>query len=53
MISKIVTAVEGLAKDPYPAGCRKLQSSACLWRIRVGDCRIIYLLIFREASLGY
>jgi mRNA-degrading endonuclease RelE of RelBE toxin-antitoxin system len=34
--------IEGLVKDPRPAGCRKLDCEINLWRIRIGDYRGIY-----------
>ncbi len=42
MISKIVSAVDDLSKDPYPQGVRKLVGSERTYRIRVGDYRVIY-----------
>lgn len=42
-IHKISRALDGLEKDPRPAGAKKLEGiSGSLWRIRVGDYRIIY-----------
>ena len=42
VISKIVVAVDGLALDPHPQGCRKLVGSENTFRIRVGDYRVLY-----------
>ena len=39
---RIIAAIEALAEDPRPAGCRKLQSPDDLWRIRVGDYRVVF-----------
>ncbi len=39
---RVFTAVEPLARNPRPSGCRKLQGSADAYRIRVGDYRVIY-----------
>jgi mRNA interferase RelE/StbE len=40
---RIATAIDGLALDPRPAGCKKLKgSNEPLWRIRVGDYRVVY-----------
>jgi mRNA interferase RelE/StbE len=36
-----VTRVEALEADPRPSGCKKLTNSE-LWRIRVGDYRVVY-----------
>ena len=41
--------IDGLALDPRPAGCKKLQGSANRYRIRVGDYRIVYEI--RESTL--
>ena len=39
---RIVTAVEALADDPRPPGAVKITGDGNLWRIRVGDYRIVY-----------
>lgn len=40
---RIVSAIEALADDPRPLGAKKLAGQAeNLWRIRVGDYRIVY-----------
>lgn len=39
---RIVTAIQSLATDPYPAGCRKLSGYEYIYRIRVQTYRIIY-----------
>ena len=41
---RIISRVEALAEDPRPRGCVKLQGAADLWRIRIGDYRVIYSL---------
>ncbi len=40
----ILEKVEQLALDPRPPGCRKLRGHSGLWRIRVGEYRIIYTI---------
>jgi mRNA interferase RelE/StbE len=35
-------AIEALAEEPYPRGVRKLRGHPGLWRIRVGDWRVVY-----------
>ncbi len=39
---RIVRAVEALSDDPRPDGVKKLAGDENLWRIRVGDYRIVY-----------
>ena len=39
---RIVTAVEALADDPRPPGAVKITGDNNLWRIRVGDYRVVY-----------
>jgi mRNA interferase RelE/StbE len=34
--------VDELAENPRPAGAKKLKGSSELWRVRVGDYRVIY-----------
>ena len=41
-INRIFPRIEGLAKEPRPAGCKKLIGSKFLWRVRVGDYRVVY-----------
>ena len=38
----VIKAVEDLANNPYPNGCRKLAGEYSTFRIRVGYYRIIY-----------
>jgi mRNA interferase RelE/StbE len=41
---RIVIAVNDLQDDPRPAGSMKMQGTDELWRIRVGDYRVIYTI---------
>ncbi|UAA39135.1 type II toxin-antitoxin system RelE/ParE family toxin [Paraneptunicella aestuarii] len=41
-ISSIITAIEGLAANPFPAGNKKLIGSEHTFRIRVLNYRVIY-----------
>jgi mRNA interferase RelE/StbE len=38
----IKAAIEKLAEAPRPAGVKKLVGVGDLWRVRVGDWRIVY-----------
>lgn len=39
---RILTAVDALARDPRPHGCRQLKGGSGEMRIRVADYRVIY-----------
>jgi mRNA interferase RelE/StbE len=39
---RVIVAIQVLATDPRPPGCRKLAGSKNDWRIRVGDYRVVY-----------
>ena len=41
-VPRIMLAIEGLADDSMPVGCKKLVGSEYTYRIRVGDYRIVY-----------
>ncbi len=40
--NRIIPAIQALAEEPRPGGCRKLTGSDRDWRIRLGDYRIVY-----------
>jgi mRNA interferase RelE/StbE len=41
----ISVSIEQLSENPRPVGCKKLKgSNENLWRIRIGDYRVIYLI---------
>jgi mRNA interferase RelE/StbE len=39
---RITSKIDGLSSDPRPPGCVKLGGSEDIYRIRVGDYRILY-----------
>ncbi|MFH1938839.1 MAG: type II toxin-antitoxin system RelE/ParE family toxin [bacterium] len=41
-IPRLIKAIEPLAINPFPTQYRKLQGTDKLYRIRVGDYRVIY-----------
>lgn len=41
---RIVAATDALADDPRPAGSVKLHGADDLWRIRVGQYRVVYTI---------
>lgn len=44
VLSRIVRKLESLAQNPRPAGCKKLKGYKDLWRVRVGDWRVVYII---------
>lgn len=41
---RVFRRIERLSKDPRPPGCRKLEGAEDLWRIRIGDHRVVYAI---------
>ena len=39
---RILKSIEALVADPRPSGVVKLEGAHDLWRIRVGDWRVVY-----------
>ena len=50
LIQRILPRVEALAKEPRPRGCRKLRGESNLWRIRIGEYRVVYA-VYDERQL--
>ena len=42
--ARIAMAIDALADNPRPAGGKKLEGNTDLWRIRIGDYRVIYTI---------
>ncbi len=42
--SRIGSRLDGLASNPRPSGCEKLGGVEDLYRVRVGDYRVVYLV---------
>lgn len=42
IFQRLIAAIQALADDPRPDGCKKLTGSENDWRIRVGDYRVLY-----------
>ena len=58
IIPRILQAVENLANNPYSSGSKKLIGSDSIYRIRVGDYRIVYnikssVLIIEIIKVGH
>jgi mRNA interferase RelE/StbE len=42
VLTRVAREIDALSTEPRPAGCRKLVNQASLWRVRVGDWRVLY-----------
>ncbi|MEO5359999.1 MAG: type II toxin-antitoxin system RelE/ParE family toxin [Nitrospirota bacterium] len=51
LVSKIFNKIEALAKEPRPKGCIKLKGCGNIWRLRVGEYRVIYSIDDRNVTL--
>lgn len=40
--ARILPAIAALADDPRPPGVKRLKGASDLWRIRIGDYRVVY-----------
>lgn len=41
-VQRIIPAIQLLANDPRPPGCKKLTSTQNIYRIRIGNFRVLY-----------
>ncbi|HEY7680581.1 MAG TPA: type II toxin-antitoxin system RelE/ParE family toxin [Terriglobia bacterium] len=39
---RVLSAIERLGANPRPAGVRKLHGTEGVWRLRIGDYRVVY-----------
>lgn len=57
-VQAISQAIDGLAENPYPPGCKKLGGAEHTYRLRSGDYRIVYtvdnaVLIIEVVKIGH
>lgn len=48
---RVIAAIQQLADEPRPPGCKKLVGSASDWRIRVGEYRVLYEILDADQVL--
>jgi len=48
LIERVLEKIDNLSHQPRPKGCRKLQGNSPLFRIRVGEYRVIYAVFDDE-----
>ncbi len=51
VVGRIFQRIEALGTEPRPSGCRKLVGSKSLWRIRIGDYRVVYAIYDDQQSV--
>lgn len=52
IVTRIFPKIKALTQNPYPVGTRKIQGvKENLWRIRVGNYRIIYNVVEQESII--
>jgi len=44
VFARVDRKILALADNPRPAGCKKLKGYKDLWRIRVSDMRVVYVI---------
>ncbi len=44
ILAPVLRKLDSLRKAPRPAGCKKLKGYKDLWRVRVGDWRVVYII---------
>ena len=45
---RIIKQIEALVTDPRPSGVVKLEGATDLWRIRIGQWRVVYRISDRD-----
>ena len=48
IVNRLFQKIEALSEKPRPSGCLKLTGNKNLWRVRVGDYRIVYSIDDRK-----
>lgn len=44
VVQRVLPRIETLTDEPRPAGAKKLSGDHDVWRIRIGDYRILYAI---------
>ena len=42
VLTRVAREIDAFSTEPRPTGCRKLVNQVNLWRVRVGDWRVVY-----------
>ncbi len=49
---RVAKRIDRLSKDPRPAGVRKLEGADDIYRLRVGDYRVLYIVEDRVITVS-
>jgi len=49
--SRVIRKIQSLAAEPRPSGSVKLSGSDDLWRVRIGDWRVVYRVDDKEQAV--
>jgi mRNA interferase RelE/StbE len=52
VLARVARKIESLGHAPRPAGCKKLKGYKDLWRIRIGDWRVVYIIDDRAKTVN-
>ena len=50
-VPRLIEAIESLIEDPFPLQCHRLRGTEKLYRIRIGDYRVIYEVNKEEKTI--
>jgi mRNA-degrading endonuclease RelE of RelBE toxin-antitoxin system len=53
MRRRLEEKISELSLTPYPAGSRKLIGAPNAYRLKVGDCRLLYAILSRDEILAF
>jgi len=45
VLARVLQKMNSLRTAPRPAGCKKLKGYRDQWRVRVGDWRVVYIIV--------
>jgi mRNA interferase RelE/StbE len=51
ILNRIFPFIESLSQNPRPSQCKKLSGLQNLWRIRIGEYRVIYQISDKQRAV--
>ncbi len=51
LVERVFRRIESLGREPRPSGCKKLVGNKSLWRIRIGNYRIVYAIYDKRQTV--